>query len=173
MSLSPYSRNEVRLRQCPGFGVAAGDLDIVAWRCGVGFAPQQHAVDRFVQLLELPQARLEDRAAGRRVLRLTASLNGQPTIRAPRRELSQLLDETEVAAKQISMNKALVSADFASVLPEAELARHWNEMRAIAKRERVGLLQGSGAIALHVTPYRPRSRATTRVSPATAAFAAP
>ncbi len=55
-------------------------------------------------------------------------------------QLKQSLKETR---------EAVNSADYRSVLPEAELEKYWNEMREVAKRENVSLLSISGAMTMH------------------------
>lgn len=55
-------------------------------------------------------------------------------------QLRTSLDETR---------RALTSADYTTVLPQAELARYWTEMREIAERDGVSLLEVSSAMTLH------------------------
>ena len=55
-------------------------------------------------------------------------------------QLKESLEETRAAA---------ASADFATLLPEAELKQYWKEMREIAGRENVSLLGVSGAMTMH------------------------
>jgi hypothetical protein len=44
--------------------------------------------------------------------------------------------------------QALASADIRSILPEAELTKYWNEMKAVANDENVSLLGVSGAVTM-------------------------
>jgi hypothetical protein len=55
-------------------------------------------------------------------------------------ELKISLDETR---------KALMSANPVHVIPQAEVARYWNEMNEIARRDGVSLIDVSSALTLH------------------------
>lgn len=55
-------------------------------------------------------------------------------------QLKQSLEDTR---------SAIQSADYRTVLPEAELKRYWSEMREISAAENVSLLGVSGALTLH------------------------
>jgi ribosomal protein L37AE/L43A len=55
-------------------------------------------------------------------------------------QLKETIDETR---------KAVASANYTGVLPEAELNRYWGEVREIAKKENVGLIGVSGALTMH------------------------
>jgi hypothetical protein len=55
-------------------------------------------------------------------------------------QLKEVLDNTR---------RNVQSADYARVLPEAELTQYWNEMRAISQKENVSLLGVSGALTMH------------------------
>ena len=44
---------------------------------------------------------------------------------------------------------AIGSADYASILPEAELKKYWAEMKDVAEKENVSLLGVSGALTMH------------------------
>jgi len=55
-------------------------------------------------------------------------------------ELKKSLDETR---------QAIQSANFRTVLPEAELNRYWSEMKQISTAENVSLLGVSGALTMH------------------------
>ena len=68
----------------------------------------------------------------------TASMFDTPPLSVD--QLKQSLDETR---------KAVTSANYTSVLPQAEVTRYWNEMRDIAQRDGVSLLEVSSAITLH------------------------
>jgi hypothetical protein len=65
-----------------------------------------------------------------------------------------LLDTPPLSVDQLkqSLNEirqAVGSADYAAVLPQQELSRYWDEMRQIAQREKVSLLEVSTALTLH------------------------
>ncbi len=69
-------------------------------------------------------------------------------------EAATLFDTPPISVEQLreSLNTtraAVQSADYSSVLPEAELTRYWTEMRSIASQEDVSLLGVSGALTMH------------------------
>jgi hypothetical protein len=68
----------------------------------------------------------------------TASMFDTPPLSVD--ELKKSLDETRAS---------LASADYLDVLPEAEIAKYWTEMREIAARDHVSLLGVSGALTMH------------------------
>ena len=55
-------------------------------------------------------------------------------------QLRQTMDETR---------SAITSADYTSILPEAELKQYWDEMKQVAQKEDVSLLGVSGALTMH------------------------
>lgn len=59
------------------------------------------------------------------------------------------LSVEELKKSLAETREAIAAADFSAVLPEAELRNYWNEMREIAGREQVSLLNVSTAVTMH------------------------
>ncbi len=55
-------------------------------------------------------------------------------------ELKKSLEETRAA---------ISSADYASIIPQAEITNYWNEMQEISRRDNVSLLNVSTAVTMH------------------------
>jgi hypothetical protein len=72
-----------------------------------------------------------------------ASANTASMIDTPPLSVDQLRESLESTRKSIS------SADYRRVIPEAELASYWNEMKEIANEEEVSLIGVSGALTMH------------------------
>lgn len=67
---------------------------------------------------------------------------------------ASLVDTPPLSVEQLkeSLNEtraAVASADYMSVLPEAEIKKYWGEMREIATREDVSLIGVSGGLTMH------------------------
>ena len=66
----------------------------------------------------------------------------------------ELFDSPPLSVEQLketldNTRASLISADYRQIVPEAELARYWNDMREIAARENVSLVGVSGALTMH------------------------
>ncbi len=93
-----------------------------------GLIDEHSTIDRVDDLLDAIR-----QGSGR-----AASLFDTPPLNVD--ELKQSLRDTKASLK---------NADLSDLLPEAEIARYWTELKQLAAKEQIGLLGLSGAVTLH------------------------